>query len=257
MSNALREHIIKLFEAGTRLDGRKLDEYRKISLDVDVISTAEGSARVKIGKTDVISGVKLEVMEPYPDTQDQGSIMVGAELLPLSSPNFELGPPSKDAVELARIVDRGIRESKALDLKKLCIKEGEKVWMLIIDLVTINHDGNLFDASALAAIAALKNMKFPEYKDGVINNKKKTDKKLELTDIPLSVTVSKIGDKFIVDPDSEEEKAVDARLTVASLSDGTLCALQKGGNYPLTAEDVSKMIEIAIEKGKELRKLVK
>ena len=257
MSNALREHIIKLFEAGTRLDGRKLDEYRKISLDVDVISTAEGSARVKIGKTDVISGVKLEVMEPYPDTQDQGSIMVGAELLPLSSPNFELGPPSKDAVELARIVDRGIRESKALDLKKLCIKEGEKVWMLIIDLVTINHDGNLFDASALAAIAALKNMKFPEYKDGVINNKKKTDKKLELMDIPLSVTVSKIGDKFIVDPDSEEEKAVDARLTVASLSDGTLCALQKGGNYPLTAEDVSKMIEIAIEKGKELRKLVK
>lgn len=257
MSNALREHIIKLFEAGTRLDGRKLDEYRKISLDVDVISTAEGSARVKIGKTDVISGVKLEVMEPYPDTQDQGSIMVGAELLPLSSPNFELGPPSKDAVELARIVDRGIRESKALDLKKLCIKEGEKVWMLIIDLVTINHDGNLFDASALAAIAALKNMKFPEYKDGVINNKKKTDKKLELTDIPLSVTVSKIGDKFIVDPDSEEEKAVDARLTVASLSDGTLCALQKGGDYPLTAEDVSKMIEIAIEKGKELRKLVK
>ena len=257
MSNALREHIIKLFEAGTRLDGRKLDEYRKISLDVDVISTAEGSARVKIGKTDVISGVKLEVMEPYPDTQDQGSIMVGAELLPLSSPNFELGPPSKDAVELARIVDRGIRESKALDLKKLCIKEGEKVWMLITDLVTINHDGNLFDASALAAIAALKNMKFPEYKDGVINNKKKTDKKLELMDIPLSVTVSKIGDKFIVDPDSEEEKAVDARLTVASLSDGTLCALQKGGDYPLTAEDVSKMIEIAIEKGKELRKLVK
>ena len=257
MSNALREHIIKLFEAGTRLDGRKLDEYRKISLDVDVISTAEGSARVKIGKTDVISGVKLEVMEPYPDTQDQGSIMVGAELLPLSSPNFELGPPSKDAVELARIGDRGIRESKALDLKKLCIKEGEKVWMLIIDLVTINHDGNLFDASALAAIAALKNIKFPEYKDCVINNKKKTDKKLELMDIPLSVTVSKIGDKFIVDPDSEEEKAVDARLTVASLSDGTLCALQKGGNYPLTAEDVSKMIEIAIEKGKELRKLVK
>lgn len=257
MINALREHIIKLFEAGTRLDGRKLDEYRKISLDVGVTSTAEGSARVKIGKTDVISGVKLEVMEPYPDTQDQGSIMVGAELLPLSSPDFELGPPSKDAIELARIVDRGIRESKALDLKKLCIKEGEKVWMLIIDLVTINHDGNLFDASSLAAIAALKNMRFPEYKDGVINNKKKTDKKLELTDIPLSVTVSKIGDKFIVDPDSEEEKAVDARLTVASLSDGTLCALQKGGNYPLTAEDVSKMIEIAIEKGKELRKLVK
>ena len=88
----LREHIIKLFEADTRLDGRKLDEYRKVSLDVNVTDTAEGSARVKIGQTEVIAGVKVEVMEPYPDQLDQGSIMVGAELLPLSSPNFELGP---------------------------------------------------------------------------------------------------------------------------------------------------------------------
>ncbi|MCH8003633.1 MAG: exosome complex protein Rrp42 [Nanoarchaeota archaeon] len=257
MSNILREHIIKLFEANTRLDGRELDEYRKISLDVDVINTAEGSARVLLGETDVIVGVKVEVMEPYPDTPDQGSIMVGAELLPLSNPDFELGPPGQEAIELARIVDRGIRESKCLDFKKLCIKEGEKVWMIIIDIVTINDAGNLPDASALAAIAALKNMKFPEYKDDKIDYKKKTSKGLDLKDIPLSVTVIKIGDKFIVDPDSDEEKAIDARLTVASLSDGTLCAMQKGGDYPLTAEDVSKMVDIGVEKGKELRKLVK
>ena len=257
MSNILREHIIKLFEANTRLDGRKLDEYRKVSLDVDVTSTAEGSARVHIGETDIIAGVKVEVMEPYPDQPDQGSIMVGAELLPLSSPDFELGPPGREAVELARIVDRGIRESKCLDFKKLCIKQNEKIWMIIIDIVTINDAGNLFDAASLAAIAAMKSMKFPEYKDDKIDYKKKTNKGLDLKDTPLSVTVIKIGDKFIVDPDSEEEKAIDARLTVASLSDGTLCALQKGGDYPLTAEDVSKMVDIGIEKGKELRKLVK
>ena len=251
MSNVLREHIVKLSAADTRLDGRKLDEYRKISLDVDVTNTAEGSARVLLGETDVIVGVKLEVIEPYPDTPNEGSIMVGAELLPLSSPDFEAGPPSVHAVELARIVDRGIRESKSLDFKKLCIKEGEKAWMVIIDIVSINDAGNLPDVSALAAIAALKNMKFPEYKDGKIDYKKKTSKGLDLKDIPLSVTVIKIGDKFIVDPDSDEEKAIDARLTVASLSDGTLCALQKGGDYPLTAEDVSKMVDIAVEKGKE------
>jgi len=257
MNNILREHIVKLFEANTRLDGRKFDEYRKISLDVGVTNTAEGSARVLLGETDVIVGVKLEVIEPYPDTPNEGSIMVGAELLPLSSPDFEAGPPSVHAVELARIVDRGIRESKSLDFKKLCIKEGEKAWMIIIDIVSINDAGNLYDASALAAIAALKNMKFPEYKDGKIDYKKKTSKGLDLKDTPLSVTVIKIADKFIVDPDSDEEKAINARLTVASLNDGTLCALQKGGDSPLTAEDVSKMIDIGVEKGKELRKLVK
>ena len=257
MNNELREHIIKLFESDTRLDGRKLTDYRPVKVDVDVTPNAEGSARVKIGDTEVIVGVKVEVMQPYPDSPDEGSIMVGAELLPLSNPNFEPGPPGIQAVELARIVDRGIRESKCLDFKKLCIKEGEKIWMIIIDICTINDAGNLPDASALAAIAALKNMKFPECKGDVIDYKKKTSKGLGLTDTPLSVTVIKIGDKFIVDPDSDEEKAIDARLTVASLSDGTLCAMQKGGDVPLSVEDVEKMVDLGLEKGKELRKLVK
>ena len=257
MSNELREHLIRLFESNIRLDGRKFTDYRTVKVEVNVTNTAEGSSRVMIGKTDVIVGVKVEVMKPYPDTPDEGSIMVGAELLPLSSPEFELGPPGQKAIELARVVDRGIRESKCLDFKKLCIKEGEKAWMIVIDICTINDAGNLLDASSLAAIAALRNTTFPEYKDDKIDYKKKTNKKLDLKDIPLSATVIKIGDKFLVDPDSDEEKAIDTRLTVASLSDGTLCALQKGGDYPLTSEDIAKMVDIGIEKGNELRKLVK
>ena len=257
MNSELREHIIRLFGSNIRLDGRKFTDYRTVKVEVNVTNTAEGSSRVMIGKTDVIVGVKVEVMKPYPDTPDEGSIMVGAELLPLSSPEFELGPPGQKAIELARVVDRGIRESKCLDFKKLCIKEGEKAWMIVIDICTINDAGNLLDASSLAAIAALRNTTFPEYKDDKIDYKKKTNKKLDLKDIPLSATVIKIGDKFLVDPDSDEEKAIDTRLTVASLSDGTLCALQKGGDYPLTSEDIAKMVDIGIEKGNELRKLVK
>ena len=258
MYSELRDHIISLFKSDIRLDGRKFTDYRKpIKVDVNVIKTAEGSARVIIGKTDIIIGVKAEVMEPYPDTPDEGSIMVGAELLPLSNPDFELGPPGIEAIELARIVDRGIRESKCIDFKELCIKKGEKAWTLVIDICTINDAGNLFDASALAALAAIKTMKFPKYEDDKVDYKVKTDRGVKLKELPISVTVIKIGDKFIVDPDSDEEKVIDARLTVASLSDGTLCALQKGGDYPLMAEDIDKMIDIGVEKGKELRKLIK
>lgn len=257
MYKELRSHIIKLFGSETRLDGRKFTDFRPIKLETNVTKSAEGSARISIGKTDVIVGIKTEVMEPFPDTQDEGGIMVGAELLPLSNPDFELGPPGIQAVEIARIVDRGIRESKSLDFKKLCIKEGEKVWMIIIDICTINDSGNLIDASALAAVAALKDMRFPKYEDEKVNYKEKTSRKLELNDLPITVTVIKIGDKLIVDPDLDEEKVIDARLSVASLSDGTLCALQKGGDYPLTAVEVEKMTEIALEKAKELRKLVK
>src|SRR3989338_8706197 len=198
MYSELRDHIIRLFKSDVRLDGRKFTDYRKpIKVDINVINTAEGSARVIMGKTDIIVGVKAEIMEPYPDTPDEGSIMVGAELLPLSNPDFELGPPGIEAIELARIVDRGIRESKCLDFKELCITKGEKAWTLVIDICTINDDGNLFDASALAALAAIKSMKFPKYEDDKVDYKVKTDRGVKLKELPVSVTVVKIGEKFI------------------------------------------------------------
>ena len=255
MYSELRNHIIKLFESNVRLDGRKLTEYRKpVTVEYGVTNTAEGSARVKIGNTEVIAGVKIEINKPFPDTPAEGGLVVGAELLPLSNPDFELGPPGIEAIELARTVDRGIRESKCVDFKKLCIEEGEKAWFLIIYIVTINDAGNLSDASSLAALAALKDARFPKLEGEKLNYKEKTDKRLDIKNSPIAVTVIKIGEKFIVDPDTDEEKAIDARLMVSSIEDGTLCAMQKGGNYPLTAEDIIKMVDIGIEKGKELRK---
>ena len=144
----MKNHIIKLLNQGIRLDGRKLEEFRQpLTVEKGSFPQAEGSARVQIGNTDVIVGVKLETMAPYPDQPDKGSIMVGAELLPMARPDFESGPPSIDSIELARVVDRGIRESNAIDTKKLCIKEGELVWTVIIDIYPINDDGNIIDTT--------------------------------------------------------------------------------------------------------------
>jgi len=179
--------------------------------------------------------------------------MVGAELIPLSSPENEPGPPSIKAVELARVVDRGIRESKAIDFKKLCVTAGEKAWIVIIDIVTLNDDGGLFDASALAVLAALKDTKFPSFDGEKVDYKTKTDKTLELSKTPIAVTVFKVGEHFIIDPTTEEEKVIDARLTITT-DNGVICALQKGGPTPLTMDDVSKMIDIALEQCEILRK---
>lgn len=250
----LKEHVIKFLQNGVRVDGRKQFDYRDISIEIGVTKNAEGSARVRMGDTELLVGVKMEVGNSYPDTPDEGTIIVGAELLPLSSPEFESGPPDIQAIELARVVDRGIRESHAVNFKKLCIEPGKKVWMCVIDIVTINDAGNLFDAAALGAVAALKNARFPEYDGEKVNYKKLTDKKLPIEEEPVSITVLKIGDHFIVDPNSEEEKVIDGRLSVAVMASGELCALQKGGDSALTEEEISRMIEIAVEKSKELRK---
>ena len=111
---------------------------------------------------------------------------------------------------------------------------------------------NLFDNSSAPYIET----SYAQYSYAWIDYSEKTDNGIELRKKPLAVTVLKIGDNYIVDPDTEEEKISDVRLTVASTEDGTLCALQKGGDYPLTSDDISKMVDIGLEKAKELRGLL-
>lgn len=256
MNAELREHLLKFLKQGLRFDGRKPDEYRKIELKCGVTRNAEGSAKIMIGETELICGVKLGVEKPYPDSPEKGNLSVNVELLPLSNPDFETGPPGIEAVELARVIDRGIRESGAIDVKKLCIEPGEKVWTVFIDICTINVDGNLRDAASLAAIAALKDCRYPKYDGKEINYKEHTDEKLPLKEEPVEVTVCKVGDYFLVDPNSQEEECYDTRLTVAFTVDGTICAMQKGGEGELSIDDINKMVGLASAKSEELRKLL-
>jgi exosome complex component RRP42 len=248
--------ILDLASKSQRLDGRKMDEYRQpIKVETNISWTAEGSARVQIGDTVVMAGVKLSLEKPYNDTPDEGGIMVNAELLPLSSRDYESGPPGIKAIELARVTDRGIREAKAINMKKLCVTPGEKAWFVIIDIITINDAGNLFDAAGMATFAALKSARFPVVDEatGSINYKKKTDVPLPLVKEPIPVTVYMVNDQLMVDPTADEEKSAQARLTAASDNKGIISAMQKGGSAPLTIEQISKMLDIALEKAKFLR----
>lgn len=258
MSDLQKDYISSLLKQGIRVDGRKLTEYRKpIKIEYGISSkSAEGSARVIVGGTEVMAGVKLGIDKPYPDMPDEGTIIVNVELLPLSNPEFESGPPGIDSIEIARIVDRGIRESKAIDFKKLCVRSGELVWIVFIDIYPINDDGDLIDVAGLAALAALKDARFPELVGDIVDYKKYTKKKLEVTKLPIPCTVIKIENNFIVDPTIEEEKAIESRLTVTTTEDGKICAMQKGGDNSLSAEDIDKMIDLSLQKSKELRKFL-
>ncbi|MBT3304485.1 exosome complex protein Rrp42 [Candidatus Woesearchaeota archaeon] len=255
LNQEMKQHIIDSLKKGVRFDGRKNDDFREVNVEYDVAPSAEGSARVTIGDTIVLAGVKLGLEKPYPDTPDSGMLMVNAEFMPMASPEFESGPPSIASIELARVVDRGIRESGAIDVKKLCIEAGEKAWSVGIDVITINDGGNLMDAAALAALAALKATKFPKVKkDGSIDYKEKTKDSLPLVKEPISVTAHLIGDQILVDPSVEEEQSSDARITAAALDDKTICALQKGGERALSEEEIDQMLTLSLKKAAELRK---
>ncbi len=251
----LKENILKALSKGIRTDGRLPEDVRDIEIEFNVVEMAEGSARVKFGDTEVIAGVKLKLDKPYSDTPNEGVLMVNIELTPLSNPEFESGPPSVKSIEIARVIDRGIREGHAIDNKKLCVEPGEKVWCVNVDISPINTDGNLLDIGGLAALAALHSARFPKVKDGVVNYNEKTDEKLPVLEEPIPVTVLKIGESFIVDPTNDEEKVFDSRLTATFRSDGNLCAIQKGGDGPLTTEDISKMLDLAQKTAGNIREI--
>ncbi len=250
--NRIREYL----KEGKRFDGRTPFEFRDITIEKNVSNKAEGSVRVRIGKTEVIVGVKLGVSEPYPDSPNKGNLMVTAEMLPLSSPRFENGPPKFEAIELGRVTDRGLRESGFIDLEKLCIEEGKKVWTLFVDVYSINDDGNLMDASTIGAIAALKIAKLPKYdkEEGKVLFDEHTDENVPLTDkVPIAVSVHKIGSSLLIDPTREEEDLSECRVTISS-NKGTISSLQKSESASLEVEEIKKIFEIAEKASEELLK---
>ncbi len=253
------ELMRKMAEKNKRLDGRDAESYRQVTIENGVISSAEGSSRVRIGNTHVIAGVKIDVGTPFSDTPEEGVLMVAAELLPLASPEFEPGPPGEQAIELSRVVDRAIRESKAIDFSKLCITPKEKVWMVYVDIDVLDDDGNLIDAACLAAVSALLNARMPELdEEKKVKRGAKTNERLPITGKPVSNTFVKIGGRIVADPKIEEVKAMDARLTVGSLEkDGfRLCSMQKGGPEGFTFEELERMMDMAEKKSKELRSML-
>jgi len=252
-----QQQIAQLMSKGKRLDGREVNDYREIKVEMGIIEKAEGSARVLLGKTEVLVGVKIGIGHPFPDTPNEGVLTVSAELVPLASPTFEPGPPKEDAIELARVVDRGIRESKAIDLKKLCLEPGKNVLIVFVDIYVLNYDGNLIDASAIATLAALLNTKMSKYEveEGEVKVKPGYIP-LPMQNYPIAVTFAKINGKLAVDPWLEEEQVMNARLTITTEKEGKICAIQKGGTSYFTTECILEAVKIAKEKASEIRKLL-
>jgi exosome complex component RRP42 len=248
----LTTHILELARSGRRLDGRAVDEFRPVSIEFGYVASADGSALARIGETTVLSGIKLEPGKPFADTPNAGVLTTNAELIPLSSPTFEPGPPHPRAIEVSRVVDRAIRAAESIDLTKLCISPSEKCWTCFVDIHVLDHAGNLIDASMLAAVSALANATLPAKRFEVGE-----DRPLAIEHLPIETTFCRLGDTIIVDPTFEEENAAQGRLTVATDEAGNIVAMQKGLIGAFAPEEVKELVERAFRHGDKLRAQVR
>ncbi|MHA1204516.1 MAG: exosome complex protein Rrp42 [Candidatus Heimdallarchaeaceae archaeon] len=256
VSEIEKDYILTLLDQGKRIGGREKQEHRPIKFELNFVETkAEGSAIVTLGETKIIAGVKATLGSPFPDTPDSGVITTSAELSPIASPYYESGPPGDDAIELARVTDRAIRESHCIDLSKLCIVPGKYVWILFIDMYVLNADGNLIDAATLASLAALSTTKIPKVKINEEGEPEVLDEKevLELDHYPVTVTSYKIGKHRIIDPILKEERIANCRITFGFDEEGHIVSAQKGGTGVLKPDELVPIAKECLEVSKSYR----
>ena len=259
MPNLQKEAIENLLnKEGKRLDGRNADEYRELFVEDGISKNSASAIRVRFGKTEVLAGVHLALATPYPDSPDSGTFMTSAELHPMASQQFDIGRPGINSIELARVIDRGIRESGFIDMKALCIKKGEKVYQVFVDIFAINDDGNLMDVAGLAALIALGRARMPIYNE----EEDKIDGYDEKKGIPLnkevlsfSMTFHKIGDAIVADVSKEEEAVSKFRLTIA-MGDNEgkprITAMQKGLAGTISDKDMETILKLAESKWSDM-----
>lgn len=258
ISKIEKDYILSNLKKEERIDNRGLWEYREFQINSDLIASAEGSADVSLGDTRIITGLKYDVGAPFPDLPDEGVCTVMAELLPIASPLFERGPPDEQSIELARVVDRGIRHADCVQTKKLCIKEKEAVYILFIDMYVINYAGNLIDAGGVSALTSLISAHIPE---GIWNEEKHetewTGKYFYGQDIvnelPFVLTYGKIEDIIFLDPSLPEELVCDGKISI-SVTENKITSIQKSGSATFSIDEIKMLGKKSLEFGKKLRK---
>lgn len=175
----------------------------------------------------------------------------------MASPAFG-GRVSSHGVEIGRIVERGLRESGAIDTEALCIIAGEKVWSVRLDMHIIDDHGNLTDCCSIGAITALHHFRRPDVtiSGGAVeihSTEEREPVPLSIHHMPVSISFALFGEgTLVVDPNWKEDKVCNGRMTITLNAQHELCAMQKSGGVALTAQQLVQATQVAQVKVVEL-----
>ncbi|XP_045807947.1 exosome complex component RRP45A-like isoform X2 [Trifolium pratense] len=247
-----------------RVDGRGPLEYRKLSIK---FGKDDGSAEVQLGETRVMSFVSAQLVQPYKDRPNEGTLSIFTEFSPMADPSFEPGRPGESAVELGRIIDRGLRESRAIDTESLCILSAKLVWAIRIDIHILDNAGNLVDAANIAALASLLTFRRPECslggEDGqqVVVHPPEVREPLPLIlhHLPVAVTFGFFSNENLVvlDPTYHEEAVMTGRMTATLNANGDVCAIQKPGEQGIFQHIIMHCLKLAHVKAGDITAKIK
>uniref|UniRef100_A0A0E0F525 Ribosomal RNA-processing protein 43 n=1 Tax=Oryza meridionalis TaxID=40149 RepID=A0A0E0F525_9ORYZ len=254
-----------------RPDARRLAEARPTTIALAAVSSAHGSALVRLGDTAMLASIKLEVMSPSSEAPDEGSIAVEFHMPPICSPLVRPGRPAEVAPVISKNLEDILMSSGMLNLKELCLISGKASWLAYLDVYCLNADGSLLDAALISAVAAFTHLEIPLVSVGddgrvftvggnegkakyeLVNREKR---KLTIANVPFSLTCALHKGNVLADPTAEEESIIETSVTIVLDSSDQIVSIQKPGGAVTSMTTIKECISLAKDGRRKLREIL-
>lgn len=251
----------ELVKAAVRPDGRAEDQHRPLCIS---FGPDFGCCLTSIGNTKVLAQVSSNISEPRLTRPSEGVINIRVDLSLLGSSNYDTTRTSEDCVQLTRLLHKGIKDARCIDLEALCIISGEKVWHVQVDVTVINHEGNLIEASSIAALAALAHYRRPEVsvEDGNVilhSFEMREPIKFTMLHFPFLMKFAFFKEATIsyVDPCEDEERFCDGYLIVGANIFRDITLLHISGKSLISKDQILKQCNYAVKRTRALNEELK
>eukprot|EP00467_Chlorarachnion_reptans_P002649 CAMPEP_0114497692 /NCGR_PEP_ID=MMETSP0109-20121206/6469_1 /TAXON_ID=29199 /ORGANISM="Chlorarachnion reptans, Strain CCCM449" /LENGTH=312 /DNA_ID=CAMNT_0001675109 /DNA_START=118 /DNA_END=1057 /DNA_ORIENTATION=+ len=243
---------------GLRVDGRKPMKMRNVEV---TFGRKAGLVNVRLGKTHVLAATSADVVKPYPNRPSENNSF-HVDFSSMASPFYEEGRPVPESAQVARSIERSIRDSNAIDIESLCILSGSKVWEVRCDVRILDNDGNAGDCANLAAMASLMHFRRPDVT--VVGEQVLVHSVNDRQPIPIALHHIPIRVSFVffeddaslvaIDPSLKESLVSSAEISYTVNKHKEICAINKLGGTPLSVPTILKYANVAVLESQRLTK---
>ncbi|CAI2347701.1 unnamed protein product [Caenorhabditis sp. 36 PRJEB53466] len=252
--------ILEALKTGKRFDFRNLEEFRDVKL---LVGAEIGTAICTIGNTKVMAAVSAQIAEPSAMRPHKGTINIDVDLSPMANYANEHDRLGSKGMELLRLLELIIRDSRCIDVESLCIRAGKEIWKIRVDVRVLDEDGSLLDCACLAAITALQHFKRPNvtlepHHTLVYSEYEKAPVPLNIYHMPICTTIGLLdkGQMVVIDPTEKEASCLDGSIVVACNKRREVCALHQSTNLVLSTKQIERCVRLAMARAEALTAVV-
>jgi exosome complex component RRP41 len=205
-----------------RMNNRKPDELRPVTMKVGILGRADGSAMVRLGNTVAIAAVygPRELHPKHLQDNTKAILQCNYAMAPFSTIERARPGPSRRSIEISKVTREALEPALFL----------EEFPRAVIDVYIIVTQANAGTRTAGINAASLA----------------LADAGVPMRGLVTAVAAGKIGDEFVLDLEGEEEEQSSCDLPIAYMpNEKKFTLLQMDGDLP--KEDVEKVIKLAVK----------